>query len=222
MATEKNITGIISTLDKQGSFSAIINNAEDIVVDNPTQNTVSVPYCTCNTLANNADKIVTTEDAFILRKGLLFIVKFYRSNTANNITLNINNTGSKSVYYHGVQVSSDTIKAGVYIFVYDNNVYELIGDLNNEEFQGVTEHQVGKSGLVPAPQSGDKNKFLRSDGTWATIDMTPKYIAWSTVTICIIYSAVISKKLNSYGISVAYNNGQIKNTVCGIGVNIYG
>lgn len=175
MSTEKNITGIISTLDKQGSFSAIINNAEDIVIDNPTQNIVSVPYCTCNTLANNADKIVTTEDTFTLRKGLLFIVKFYRSNTANNITLNINNTGSRSVYYHGVQISSDTIKSGVYIFVYDNNVYELIGDLNNEEFQ------VGKSGLVPAPQINDQNKFLKSDETWAAIESNVGGCYWISI-----------------------------------------
>ena len=32
---------------------------------------------------------------------------------------------------------------------------------------GATELEDGQSGLVPVPQAGDQNKFLRADGTWA-------------------------------------------------------
>lgn len=34
---------------------------------------------------------------------------------------------------------------------------------------GATETSDGTSGLVPAPEQGDQNKFLRGDGTWAEI-----------------------------------------------------
>ena len=34
-------------------------------------------------------------------------------------------------------------------------------------FTGATASTAGTSGIVPAPQAGDQNKFLRGDGTWA-------------------------------------------------------
>ena len=34
-------------------------------------------------------------------------------------------------------------------------------------FTGATTSENGTSGLVPAPQAGDNNKFLKGDGTWA-------------------------------------------------------
>ena len=34
---------------------------------------------------------------------------------------------------------------------------------------GATADKSGSAGLVPAPQAGDHNKFLRGDGTWAEV-----------------------------------------------------
>ena len=34
---------------------------------------------------------------------------------------------------------------------------------------GATADQAGSAGLVPAPQAGDQNKFLRGDGSWVEI-----------------------------------------------------
>lgn len=36
---------------------------------------------------------------------------------------------------------------------------------------GASENQAGSEGLVPAPQAGDENKFLRGDGSWAAINI---------------------------------------------------
>ena len=36
-------------------------------------------------------------------------------------------------------------------------------------FTGATSITGGASGLVPAPETGDENKFLRGDGSWATV-----------------------------------------------------
>lgn len=36
---------------------------------------------------------------------------------------------------------------------------------------GATENTDGISGLVPVPQAGDQDKFLKGSGTWATIDI---------------------------------------------------
>ena len=36
-------------------------------------------------------------------------------------------------------------------------------------FTGATSVLSGAAGLVPAPETGDENKFLRGDGSWATV-----------------------------------------------------
>lgn len=41
---------------------------------------------------------------------------------------------------------------------------EILGD-----FTGASATQAGDTGLVPAPSAGDQSKFLRGDGTWATV-----------------------------------------------------
>lgn len=38
------------------------------------------------------------------------------------------------------------------------------------DFTGATSITSGLSGLVPAPQTGDESKFLRGDGTWASVE----------------------------------------------------
>ena len=37
------------------------------------------------------------------------------------------------------------------------------------DYQGATDSSAGASGLVPAAQSSQKDKFLRGDGTWQEV-----------------------------------------------------
>lgn len=39
------------------------------------------------------------------------------------------------------------------------------------EMSGATAETAGSAGLVPAPEAGDQNKFLRGDGTWANVEI---------------------------------------------------
>lgn len=48
----------------------------------------------------------------------------------------------------------------------NTTVEALIGTM-----QGASATTAGAAGLVPAPLAGDQKKFLRGDGTWATIDV---------------------------------------------------
>ena len=45
----------------------------------------------------------------------------------------------------------------------------ISGGANYDDFTGATSITGGASGLVPAPSIGDEDKFLRGDGTWATV-----------------------------------------------------
>lgn len=44
-----------------------------------------------------------------------------------------------------------------------------VDEIVAEVMSGATAEAAGKAGLVPAPQAGDQNKFLRGDGVWAEV-----------------------------------------------------
>ena len=95
-----------------------------------------VGYYECATAAATAAKTVTAS-WFTLRAGGSMKIKMTYANTAaSGVTLNINSTGAKSLYYDGAAVSaSNTWEAGETIEVYydgtsyyANNVAGGVGD----------------------------------------------------------------------------------------------
>jgi len=91
-------------------------------------------YATCSTAAATAAKEATVssdQGEFVLKKGIIIIVRFTNENTATNATLNINNTGAKNVYQLAnggtTLLKSNTINAEDRItLVYDGNYYYII------------------------------------------------------------------------------------------------
>ncbi len=85
-------------------------------------------FGTCSTAANTAAKVVSVAN-FKLVSGSIAIVKFTVTNTANNPTLNVNNTGAKNIRRNGLAISPATLGANtVYQFVYDGTNYNIVGD----------------------------------------------------------------------------------------------
>lgn len=69
-----------------------------------------LPTCgTCTTAGNVAEKVVTLEDYdnWKLEKGAIIMVKFTNDNTASNVTLNVNDTGGKGIWYSTVHYTSN-------------------------------------------------------------------------------------------------------------------
>ncbi|MBP5596972.1 MAG: hypothetical protein J6Y02_16430 [Pseudobutyrivibrio sp.] len=66
-------------------------------------------FGTCDTASATAEKVVTLIDStgWELRAGTIVGVKFTKSNSANNPTLNINNSGAKSIWYRNAVVSGN-------------------------------------------------------------------------------------------------------------------
>lgn len=48
----------------------------------------------------------------------------------------------------------------------------IADNIGGVDFVGATASIGGASGLVPKPNAGDNEKFLRGDGTWATPTFT--------------------------------------------------
>ena len=59
-------------------------------------------YGLCTSAADTAAKVVTVgaDQDFKLTVGALLMVKFTKTNSASNVTLNVNSTGAKGIYYN--------------------------------------------------------------------------------------------------------------------------
>lgn len=72
-------------------------------------------------------------------------------------------------------VSPEDLQAEGYITgisgadVIDALGYTPVNQADLGDFTGASATQAGDNGLVPAPSMGDQSKFLRGDGTWATV-----------------------------------------------------
>lgn len=109
----------------------------------------STLYGTCATAANVAAKAVTCANFDQLITGVEIRVKFTYSNTAANPTLNVNNTGAKSIYRYGTTAPGTTAatswQAGaVASFTYDGTNWIMTGWLNdNTTYSAATQSAAG-------------------------------------------------------------------------------
>lgn len=150
-----------------------------------------VNYGICQTSANVEQKTVELID-FALIPGSEIIVTFANGNEALNPTLNVNDTGEKSIYYLGLPFKD--IKFGTtYHLVYDGQHYQLIGDINTHLIHGVKgdaeeEYRTGfvninkaHIGLGNVDNTADINKKV-SAANFATNDEYGKRIAYTYFT----------------------------------------
>ena len=91
-------------------------------------------YGTCSTGASTSAKIVSipATENFVLQVGDIIGIKFDNTNTANNPSLNVNNSGAKPIYYNNSAVSTSNLWASgeanrVTIFMYDGTNWIWMG-----------------------------------------------------------------------------------------------
>lgn len=113
-------------------FTLLKNKFSD-KVDKKT--TVDTYYGTCSTAADEAAKVATITDAannFSLRPGVTVTIKFTETNTAQNPTLNVNNTGAKSIWYNVALITTSNLGLAAYAdryirYIYDGTQWVWIG-----------------------------------------------------------------------------------------------
>lgn len=100
-------------------------------------------YGVCDTSSNIAAKTVSVDNTFALESGVEVTVKFSYTHKGSAPTLNVNKTGTKSIYYKGAHLPASielpsgwyyNIQAGgIYTFRYNTltSCWELVGELYN-------------------------------------------------------------------------------------------
>lgn len=103
----------------------------------------------CSTAAGTAAKVISVESGFKLLKGVRIGVKFTASNTASNVTLNVNSTGAKSIYYNNAVYTGNSNMicgyANRYVFyVYDgtNWVWDGYGNHDNTSYSAMSSEEL--------------------------------------------------------------------------------
>lgn len=143
----------------------------------------ALALATCSTARNATAKVATLAN-FVLKPGVTIAVKFTNTTTTNpssgNLTLNVNNTGAKTIAFtrNGAIGTLNYSSAGAFcnniahVFTYNGTYWVCItynADNNTwAAFKGATASANGTAGYIPAPTKGNQDKFFRADGTWAT------------------------------------------------------
>lgn len=131
---------ITADVIKAGDIATFIYNGNQYHLLTVDRDSIPSYYGICSTDAATADKSVDCE-GFTLVTGAAIKVRFTVSNTATDITLNVNGTGAKNIRYRNANIT--TSNAGyfaanrTYEFVYDGSYYQLVGDLDSNTFDRI-------------------------------------------------------------------------------------
>lgn len=84
-------------------------------------------FCECLTEPSNSEKSANLSN-FTLTQFSRVLVRFNADNTAENVTLNISNTGPKPILQGGSPPKPEAIKAGhAYEFLFDGTYWVIVG-----------------------------------------------------------------------------------------------
>lgn len=179
------IDGVPYYKDTNTIYSPATTSANGLMgsTDKANLNTVmsTLTLATCSTARNVTAKVATLAN-FVLKPGATIVVEFTDTTTTNpssgNLTLNVNNTGAKTIAFtrNGVIGALKYTSAGAFynniahVFTY-NGTYWVCLSYNADNntwtaFKGATASANGTAGYIPAPTKGSQDKFFRADGTW--------------------------------------------------------
>lgn len=97
---------------------------------------ITLPYATCSTAAGTAAKVatITPGSNFSLETGARVSVKFDAANSVSSPTLNINQSGAKTIRFRGAALTSSLFywaAGSVVDFVYDGTYWNMTGSPHN-------------------------------------------------------------------------------------------
>lgn len=164
-----------------------------------------VTYCTCSTAAGTAAKVVTIDSGdtnWVLRKGSIIAVKFTNTNTASNVTLNVNNTGAKSVYYNtSVNTGNSNSIFGyanrVVFYLYDGTNWVWISDSRHDGNDNTYTTAYCSTAAGTAAKTASMTGYVLTANRYTVLTITNANTAASALTL----------NINGKGAKPLYING---------------
>lgn len=192
IATNNVVTGANEVLDDTiGKKQSIINNEIYSLVDSinaqletlsPDQqealgvaekannNEAKLGYYVCDTGGNVAAKVIGDATGYVLSTGGSIKVKMTNANTVNNVTLNINLTGARALYYADEPASANNSwEAGEVVEIYYDGTDFYANNVTGESKFGTGE-KVKEVGIDDVPTAGSNN-LVNSSGVYNAINL---------------------------------------------------
>lgn len=121
-------------------------------------------------------------------------------------------TPSDSAFYFSRRELQDKMTAGTNVQI-NNNVISAT-DTTYSNFVGTDGTAPGAAGLVPAPAVADDNKYLKSDGTWATVQgggstMTVYYMDTDAGDDSLYSDTAMTTAVSANDVATAFANGPV-------------
>ena len=194
--------------------TAAVRNANNKVVSDDTLPTGNAVYNhtanrtffgTCSTAAAISAKVITLSDAddFKLVPGVVIGVKSTVTNTASNVTLNVNGTGAKSVWYNTAVHTGST--AGLYgtanlviYYMYDGEHWVFLNNSSN---------YANNSNTVPAAQCETAAATAAKAATITNYTLTANTYLHFNIRYANTVAGAITMNVNSKGAKPIYING---------------
>ena len=132
VAREDHVHPIQTTVSGNAGSATKLANIRNIDGVNFNGEANVTHFAECSTDASTAAKTVSLSN-FNLVTGARVSVKFTKTNSTANPTLNVNSTGAKAIMYRGSAISAGYLAANrVYDFIYDGTNWEFVGDINTD------------------------------------------------------------------------------------------
>ena len=153
LAATASKAGLMSATDKTylDSLPAALLSIVNTASDNLSMVLAMLGYYECSTAAATAAKEVSAS-GYVLTNGGCIRIKMTNANTADSVTLNINSTGAKALYYDGAQASAtNSWEAGEVLEVfYDGTQYQCASGGGGKFATGENIKDVGITDQVAA------------------------------------------------------------------------
>ena len=176
LAATVSKAGLMSADDKSylDSLPAVITGINGAISDNLARVLAMMGYYECSTDAGTAAKVVSAS-GYALTSGGCIRIKMTNANTADNVTLNINSTGAKALYYDGAQASStNTWEAGEVLEVYyDGTQYQCASGGGGKFATGENVSDVGITNTLD-----DSHNLIESAAVNAVLNESINFSEW--------------------------------------------
>lgn len=159
-------------------------------------------YAVCSTEAGDGSKIVSGPEDFELAVGATLAINFSKGNTAGTVTLNVSNTGAKSIVdQQGNNINSVTapILTGIIIVIYNGTSYVVLERVASGTSFGLVKLSDDTSGTSdvsggvastpkavaskePKINAGTVSQYYKGDKTWADFDTSTRQAVLTGLT----------------------------------------
>lgn len=188
--------------------SVTSNLIEQVSISNSTAQIASTAYGVCETAANVSAKTVDM-DGFVAIQGVTVHIKFINTNSVDNPTLNVNDTGGFPIMLYGsTHMGNDSQTSGwpagaviAFTLVRENNAYQWVRDLSintdttytvDQTYDDDGTNPISGAGVTAALQTLDKTNItgFGADKTLQTLTETDGIIDATFQSIQITESQV--------------------------------